>query len=68
MRRDAWTHPRPEMFDKWAEGGICPYDGSVERMHFFEEKREYWVAGPPKLADRELIVEICNYKKWKIKK
>jgi len=67
MRRDAWAHPKPEMFDIWADGGPCPYGGKkVERLHFFQEKRDLWVPGPPTMKDSDLIIAICKEKNWVI--
>ena len=68
MRRDAWSHPDPELFNKWKENGSCPYSSnSVERLHFFQEKRELWIPGKPEMKDSELIIAICKEKNWKIK-
>ena len=40
MRLDAWCHPDPEAFCRWAEGGKCPYDGTdVERVARFAERK-----------------------------
>jgi hypothetical protein len=66
MRRDALAHPNPELFDKWAAGGDCPYK-DVERFWLFEVKRNIWSPGPPQMTDRDLILAICKYKGWGIK-
>jgi hypothetical protein len=68
MRRDAQAHPRPELFDIWANGGACPYRDDVERFWLFEVKKELWSPGIPQMADRDLIVEICKEKGWGIKR
>ena len=67
MRRDAWAHPKPEMFDIWADGGPCPYESDkIERLHFFQEKRSLWSPGPPTMKDSDLIIAICKEKNWVI--
>jgi len=66
MRRDASAHPCPEKFDKWAKGGPCPYQNE-ERFWLFEEKRQLWKAGKPRMRDSDLIIEICKSQGWKIK-
>ncbi len=66
MRRDAAGHPYPERFDEWAKGGECPYR-KEERFWLFEEKRELWKKGIPKMIDRDLIFAICKSQGWKIK-
>jgi hypothetical protein len=67
MRRDAWSHPLPELFDIWATNGGCPYKGGkVERLHFFQEEKELWEPGLPTMRDSDLIKAICNEKGWKI--
>ena len=66
MRRDAYAHPKPELFDEWAKGGPCPYN-SEERAWFFQENRDLWQPGPPTMADRNLIVAISREKGWGIR-
>jgi hypothetical protein len=66
MRRDAWAHPRPELFDSWAAGGKCPYQNE-DRFWLFELKRELWKPGPPEMRDSDLILTICREKGWKVK-
>ncbi len=66
MRRDAYAHPHPELFNEWAKGGECPYI-SEERFWMFERKREIWRKGKPQMTDRELILAICRSQGWKIK-
>ena len=48
MRLDASAHPDPSAFQRWADGGGCPYgpDGRVQRVCNFTEERDLWVAGP----------------------
>ena len=65
MRRDASGHPNPEEFNKWANGGGCPYV-DVERFWCFEPKKELWKPGKPEMEDRDLIMAICKHKEWKI--
>ena len=65
MRRDAYSHPHPELFDEWADGEGCPYKNE-ERAWRFREKRELWKSGTPEMADRDLIVAICKAKNWEI--
>lgn len=67
MRRDAWAHPNPKLFDRWAEteeGSLCPYNHTISRMHFFREKRELWQPGPPQMRDYDLIIAIMKEKNW----
>ena len=66
MRRDAFSHPHPELFDTWKETGICPYN-DVERFWLFNPNPKYWIPGLPEMMDRELIVEICKSQGWKIR-
>ena len=62
MRLDAACHPDPDAFDRWAAGGDCPYSGvRVERAAAFAEKRELWVAGPPR-RPYDLMVEVLAEK------
>ena len=65
MRRDALFHPEPKLFDKWAEGGACPYkDNSIGRLHNFTEKKELWKKGKPQMTDYELLLAIFKEKGW----
>ena len=66
MRRDAIAHPHPELFDKWAKNGQCPYENE-ERFWLFGPKKELWKSGLPQMADRDLIIEICKSQGWKIR-
>ena len=66
MRRDAWAHPKPELFDAWANGGSCPYQNE-DRFWLFELKKELWKPGPPEMRDSDLILAICREKRWKVK-
>ena len=67
MRRDAYGHPHPELFDTWAKGGGCPYQNE-ERFWNFSESREMWEPGDPIMTDRDLIVAICKAKGWGIRR
>jgi hypothetical protein len=52
MRYDAYCHPDPSAFDKWATGGPCPYHGlKIQRAAHFQEKKELWVPGPVRTYD-----------------
>ena len=66
MRRDAYAHPHPELFDTWEKGGSCPYQNE-ERFWLFNERKGVWRKGKPKMTDRDLILAICKEKGWKIK-
>ena len=66
MRRDAWAHPKPELFDVWSQGGNCPYQNE-ERFWLFKLKKELWKPGPPEMRDSDLILAICKEKGWKVK-
>jgi hypothetical protein len=67
MRRDAYAHPKPEKFDKWAKGGPCPYQGE-EYFWNFSLNPNIWRKGKPQMIDRDLIVAICKEKNWGINK
>jgi len=48
MLLDASAHPNPEAFQKWADGGPCPYEGvKVQRIANFQENRKLWGKGKP---------------------
>ena len=66
MRRDASFHPDPQKFDEWAEGGGCPYDNSIARQYYFNERRELWEAGRPEMTDYELLIAVMKEKKWEL--
>ena len=70
MRRDAYAHPKPELFDKWAkttdDNNECPYRNE-ETFWQFKPKKELWRKGEPQMADRDLIIEICKSQGWKIR-
>jgi hypothetical protein len=65
MRRDAWAHPKPELFDAWSKGDSCPYQNE-DRFWLFELKKELWKPGAPKMRDSDLIIAICKEKGWKV--
>jgi len=51
MRYDAANHPKPELFNKWANGGDCPYNGiKWQRCANFQERKDLWSPGPAKSA------------------
>jgi len=64
MRRDADCHPDITLFDEWATSGDCPYKKGIQRMHYFEERRELWVSGTPQMSQIELLKKICAAKNW----
>jgi len=66
MRRDAQSHPHPELFDEWVKTGKCPYQNE-ERFWLFEPKPELWKPGKPEISDYQLILEICKSQGWKIR-
>ena len=67
MRRDAYGHPKPELFDQWANGESgCPYQHE-ERFWRFVENSKVWKPGDPEMRDYDLIIAICKAKGWKIK-
>jgi hypothetical protein len=68
MRRDYVSHPYPELFEVWKNGGKCPYDGLVKRYWIFESNLELWDKEKPTMNDIELISAICKEKGWKINK
>ena len=46
MELDASAHPDRSAFDRWADGGECPYaDKSIYRIVNFEEERSLWGTG-----------------------
>jgi hypothetical protein len=49
MRLDASAHPDPEAFNRWGQGGPCPYEGGArfERVVRFNENKAFWSPGPP---------------------
>lgn len=67
MRRDAYAHPYPGRFAKWAKGGDadCPYQDEMPFWRFYQDQ-ELWKRGNPTMKDRDLIVAICKAKGWGI--
>jgi len=60
---DSLNHPDPTAFDKWANGGSCPYsDTKVQRAAHFKERQELWgkgkVCSPYELMQR-VLAEKC---------
>jgi hypothetical protein len=46
MMYDASCHPDQTAFDKWANGGPCPYsDVKIQRACNFQERKELWGKG-----------------------
>ena len=64
MRYDAENHPRPELFEDWANGDICPYGRGFSRCAIFHEKKELYIAGTAKTA-RELVLLLFREKNIK---
>jgi hypothetical protein len=65
MAYDAFHHPEPDAFTRWAEGGACPYeDARFQRACNFKENPDHWDAAlpPPRGWDlmRDLIEEVCG--------
>ena len=51
----------------WAKGGPYPFkDSKLLRGYYFQEKKELWVKGKPKMSDMDLFRAICKAKKIKI--
>jgi Pentapeptide repeats (8 copies) len=62
MRYDAFFHPDPAAFTRWAQGGVCPFQAiKVQRAANFKEKKHLWVPGPPKNG-YELMVAVLREK------
>lgn len=60
---DSLNHPDPTAFDRWANGGSCPYsETKVQRAANFRERRELWGKGkvcPPYELMQRLLAEKC---------
>jgi len=50
MRYDAYNHPDPHSFDRWAESGKCPFGSgcNVQRAANFQERRDLWPGWNPR--------------------
>lgn len=60
---DSLNHPDPTAFDRWANGGSCPYsETKVQRAANFRESQELWgkgkVCSPYELMQR-VLAEKC---------
>jgi len=66
MHKDADSHPNPQLFEGWAKGGNCPYSKGLERLHFFNQRREDWTTEWSPLKTSDLLLQICEAKKWNI--
>ena len=63
MAYDAACHPDPTAFDRWAQGGACPYSGvKVERAAQFQEKRSLWDAKAPLCRPYDLMQRVLAEK------
>jgi len=60
MRHDAESCGIDAM-TAWVEGGGCPFSNSV-RDYQFQEKRELWIPGKPKLRGMKLLKALCKEK------
>jgi len=71
MRFDAANHPKPELFDDWANGGDCPYDSiKWQQCANFQERKDLWSPGPAKSAlelAMMLLKEKCGNREPKAK-
>lgn len=70
MCRDAESHPFPQAFDDWANGGSCPYGGKwvhVQRRHWFDERKDCWNRRFKRMTTAELIKAVAREKTWIIK-
>ena len=68
IRRDAAAHPFPERFQKWANGGECPYQDEEYFWIFnYEQGKALYTPGNPTMTDVELIKAICSEKGWQIR-
>ena len=62
MLLDASAHPDPATFQKWADGGECPYTGvKVQRIANFTENRKLWGKGKPDTI-HNLMVRVLKEK------
>jgi hypothetical protein len=64
MRHDAEFCGEDRMSD-WAKGGACPYNGMCQDF-YFNEKKELWQPGAPKLRGLELWRALAKEKNIKI--
>jgi len=68
MLRDMESHPIPNLFKLWAtKRGACPYNGEIERLHFFNERAKLFNTKAKRIKTRDLIIMIAKYKNWSIK-
>ena len=68
MRWDSILGPPDlmEKFREWKKGGNCPYAmESFSRSLYFQERRNWYVSGPPKMSLWELLIKLLNTKKVK---
>jgi hypothetical protein len=48
MLLDSSAHPDVTAFQRWADGGPCPYEGvKVQRIANFKEQKHLWGKGKP---------------------
>jgi hypothetical protein len=61
MNYDAANHPDPAAFQRWADGGACPYEGvKVQRVANFSERRECWPPERQLLSAFELMKRVLR--------
>jgi len=65
MRRDAIICG-VEKIEAWVSGEDCPFSVNIERDFYFQEKKQLWKKGKPKLNDMELWLALCECNKIKL--
>ena len=66
MRHDAEICGSKAMTN-WVKGGKCPFStGNIQRLFYFNEKKELWKPGKPRLHNMELWKALCKEKGIKI--
>ena len=65
MKWDMMACPNPGGFKAWANGGACPLD-RIGRILLFQEKRELFKSGKPKMTLWELWEALAEEKGIKI--
>ena len=66
MRHNAEICGNKAMTD-WVKGGQCPFStGNIQRLFYFNEKKELWKPGKPRLHNMELWKALCKEKGIKI--
>jgi len=66
MRHNAEICGNKAMTD-WVKGGQCPFStGNIQKLFHFNEKKELWKPGKPKLHNMKLWKALCKEKDIKI--